>query len=326
MTVTLAIFVFLGTFAAAAVAVLVASAFLELHDRAKPVTLGIETEVPPPSFLGEDQPALLRDQELSTISPLAKVLERFDFIEGLTNLLIEADLNWSVGRVMGVMLLFGAVGFAIANSIYWPPFIAKVAFAVFVSLVPYFYILKKRTKRRSLIREQFPETVDSMARAMRAGHPFAGALDLAANQTPAPLGKELRRTFTEGAFGVSWEQALQNLSQRLRIQEVSIFVAAVQIQGRTGGNLSEVLDRLSENMRESAAVRGEVESFSNQGRLAGTILTILPMVIATMLFLVNPSFLMPLVEETVGRYMLSGAIGGLILAHFVIRKLVDIRL
>lgn len=324
MTALLATLVFLGTFLAAAVAVIASSLLLERRERMKPVTLNIDAE--PPAFPGDEQPALLREQELSTISPLAKVLEKLDFVDILENQLLEADLKVSVGRVTALMMLCGVVGLALANSISWPPILAKLVFAVFCSLIPYFYILQKRGKRRTLLREQFPEVVDTMARAMRAGHPFPGALDLAASQAPMPLGRELRKTVAEGAFGMPWNQALDHLGQRLRLQEVSIFVAAVQIQSRTGGNLSEVFDKLSENMREAAAVRGEVEAFSNQGRLAGKILTALPAVIAFMMFMVNPAFLMPLIEETAGRYMLCGAVVGLVLAHFVIRKLVDIRL
>lgn len=326
MTALLATLVFFGTFVAAAVAVLVSNLFFERRELAKPVALNIETEPPEPELLGDEQPALLREQELSTISPLARLLEKFDFIDILENNILEAGLNLSVGRATGLMLLCGAVGIAIANSVSWPPVIVKLAFALFASSIPYLFILSRRGKRRKLLREQFPEAIDTMARAMRAGHPFAGALDLAASQTPMPLGKELRKTVAEGAFGMPWNQALDNLAKRLRLQDVSIFVAAVQIQSRTGGNLSEVFDKLSENMREAAAVRGEVESFSNQGRLAGKILTVLPVVIAGMMFAVNPAFLMPLIEETTGRYMLSGAVIGLVAAHFVIQKLVDIRL
>lgn len=326
MTILLASLVFLGTFLAAAVAVLAASVVIEQRELMKPVALNIDSDAPLAGDSSDEQPALLRDQELSTISPLARILEKFDFIEGISNQLLEADINWSVGRCTGLMLLCGAVGAALANTVDWPPLVAKLAFALAFSLIPYFYILKKRTRRRTLLQEQFPEAVDTMARAMRAGHPFAGALDLAANQAPMPLGRELRKTVAEGAFGMPWDQALDNLGRRLRLQDVSIFVAAVQIQNRTGGNLSEVFDKLSENMRESAVVRGEVQSFSNQGRLAGKILTVLPVAIAGMMFVVNPTFLSPLFEEPIGQYMLSGAVAGLVVAHFVIQKLVDIRL
>jgi tight adherence protein B len=323
MTLALVLLVFLGTFLLAAAAVIAADLLFE-RQAEKLVTLDVAQEPPDPEWTGDS--ALLRDQELSTISPLARLLEQFDFIEGLGNQIVEADLNWSVGRVTGLMLLFGAVGFAIGNAIYWVPLLGKFALAVFIGLTPYFYILKKRGKRLTLLQDQFPEVVDTMARAMRAGHPFAGALDLAANQAPNPLARELRKTFTEGAFGMPWEQALENLTRRVRLPEIAVFVAAVQMQSRTGGNLAEVFDKLSENIREAAAVRGEVRSFSNQGRLAGNILTVLPVGIAVALVTVNRTFLDPLFEEQVGRYMLTGACCGLVLAHFVIRKLVDIRL
>lgn len=110
------------------------------------------------------------------------------------------------------------------------------------------------------------------------------------------------------------------------MQEVCIFVSAVQMQGKSGGNLSEVLEKLSENMREAGALRGEVRAMSGQGRMAGYILSVLPVAITGFMFYVNPSFLQPLFTEEIGRKLVTGAVIGLIAAHFVIKKLVDIRL
>src|SRR5262249_27504254 len=151
--------------------------------------------------------------------------------------------------------------------------------------------------------EQFADALEGIARAMRAGHPFAGALDTIANQTPNPLGKELKRTFAEGAFGSPWEEALNNLSMRLPLQEVCMFVSAVQMQSKSGGNLSEVLEKLSENMREASALRGEVRSLSSQGRAAGYVLTALPFALTVLIFYVNPTFMEPLFREQIGRYL-----------------------
>ncbi|MCZ2151562.1 MAG: type II secretion system F family protein [Bryobacterales bacterium] len=324
MALSTATLVFLATFSLAVVAVWIARMVME---RLGVVDEEEEQQAPVPSFLDEeDSPILLREAQVSSISLWAWLLERFDFVNRLKLTLAQADLNWTVGRVTASMLLAGAVGFAILSGIQWLPVWGIALLAIPIAMIPHFYIVRRKNRRWEQIEEQFPDAIESMSRALRAGHPFASALDTAGNQTPNPLGRELRKTFAEGALGLPWERALENLTARLPMQEVSLFAAAVQMQSRSGGNLSEVLDKLSENMREGAAIRGEVRSLSAQGRAAGYILTALPAGITIVMMYVNPTFLDPLFQEEAGRIMLLCAVFGLIVAHLVIRKLVDIRL
>ncbi len=284
-------------------------------------------QAPIPSFLQEeDAPLLLREAQLSTISPWAKLLEQFDFVERMKVLLAQSDLNWSIGRLTLGMLLSGTVALAVLSGASWIPSWAQLGASLVASILPYIYVLKRKDKRLLQIEEQLPEAVEAMARALRAGYPFAAALDTVSNQVPNPLGREFRKTFAEGALGLPWERALDNFAARLPIQEVCLFCAAVQVQSRTGGNLSEVLDKLAENMREAGAIRGEVRALSTQGRFAGRILTILPFGIAAALVYVNPTYLSPLLHDPNGKTALLASGFALIAAHFVIRKMVDIKL
>ncbi|HUQ93263.1 MAG TPA: type II secretion system F family protein [Bryobacteraceae bacterium] len=323
MALSTVLLMFLGTFLVAAIAVWIARTVMERHGNPEE---GREAEAPAPSFFEEESGILLRDAEVSSISPWRWLLKRSDVVERLKGNLAQADMNSSVGRITASMLLICAVSIAILNNIHWLPGWAILVIAIPITMTPYIYILHRKKKRWQQIEDQFPDAVDSMSRALRAGYPFAAALDSVANQTPNPLGRELRKTFAEGALGASWEQAMQNLAHRLPIQEVCLFTAAVQMQSKSGGNLSEVLDKLGENMREGAAIRGEVKSLSAQGRFAGYILTTLPVVITLSLLWVNPTFLNPLIEEKTGQTMLICSILGLVAAHLVIRKLVDIHL
>jgi tight adherence protein B len=129
----------------------------------------------------------------------------------------------------------------------------------------------------------------------------------------------------EGNFGTSWEQALGNLSDRVPLLEVSMFAAAVQMQTRTGGKLNEVLAKLAENMREAIALKGEVRALAAHGKMTGMVLTVLPIVIAGIMMVVNPSYLGILIANPYGKYLISAAIICLVLAHFVIRRIVDIK-
>jgi tight adherence protein B len=284
-------------------------------------------QAPVPSFLeDEDAPLLLREAQLSSISPWAKLLEQFDFVERLNIVLAQSDLNCSIGRLTLGMLLSGTVALAILSGLSWIPFWAQMGASLVACLVPYVYVVKRKDKRLLQIEEQLPEAVEAMARALRAGYPFAAAIDTVGQQIPNPLGREFRKTFAEGALGLPWERALENFAGRLPLPEVCHFCAAVQVQSRSGGNLSEVLDKLAENMREAAAIRGEVRALSTQGRFAGRILTILPFAIAAVLLYVNPAYLAPLLHDPNGKTALLASGFALIAAHFVIRKMVDIKL
>jgi tight adherence protein B len=268
---------------------------------------------------------LLKQDELSTISIWAHLLARFDFVERMRVRIGQAELDWSVGRVTLLMLLCGAVTFAVTGNIVGAPFWAVVLASGGGAFLPYGYVLRRRTRRFIAIEEQFPDALDSMARALRAGHPFAAALNLVGRETEPPLATELTRTSAEVNLGTSWDEAIGHLAERLPLPEVGLFAAAVQLHNRTGGKLGEVLGTLSETMRESVALRGEVRALAAHGRMSGAVLTLLPIVIAGMLMVVNPAYLVSLYVHPAGKNLIAGAIGCVLVGHFLIRKIVDIK-
>lgn len=274
-------------------------------------------------FLDEESP-LFRTERLSSMNFWDNLLTHFDFVEILKKRLAEAELDWSVGRVTLIMLLCGMVTM-LALQKFLPP-LAGLAGAVAAALLPYGFILRVRNKRFRKFREGFPDTLDSLARALRAGYSLAAAMDLVAGEAPAPVSAELKRTSAEANLGMGWPRALENLGQRVPVLEVNLFSAAVLLHSRTGGKLSEVIASLAETMRESIALQGEVRALAAHGKLTGVILTILPVGIATMMFLVSPDYMMVLLHHPWGKNLVAGAVACLILAHFVIRKLVDIQL
>jgi tight adherence protein B len=275
----------------------------------------------------QESPLLLKkDDELSTISIWANVLARFDFVEGMRTRIAQAGLNWSVGRVTALMLLSGAVAWVCFSGFESAPGWAVTLIAAGAAFVPYGYILRRRGRRMLRIEEQFPDALDSLARALRAGHPFSAGLQLLAQEAGEPLAAELRKTAAEVHLGRSWDVALDNLARRLPLPEMSLFAAAIQLHGRTGGKLGEVLGNLAETMRESVALRGEVRALAAHGRMSGGVLTVLPFGIAVILTFVNPAYLGTLFAHPMGKHLVAGAIGCMILAHFVIRKIVDIKL
>jgi tight adherence protein B len=266
---------------------------------------------------------LIRTERLSTINFWDNLLARFDFMEILKTRIAQADLDWSVGRVTIAMALAGAVGFVILYRFlgFWP----AAAGAALAAFAPYGYVLRLRNKRFRKFSEHFPDVLDSLSRALRSGYPLSASMDMIAAETVPPVSTEMRKTSAEANLGVGWNRALENLARRVPLLEVNLFISAVELHARTGGKLSDVMSGLAENMRESLALEGEIRSLAAHGKLTGLILTILPIGIALMMMYVSPGYMQVLYNHPYGKNLITAAVVCLVLAHFVIRKLVDIR-
>ncbi|HET9321392.1 MAG TPA: type II secretion system F family protein [Bryobacteraceae bacterium] len=273
----------------------------------------------------DETPLLLRRQLLSSISVWHELLARFDFIEILKMRIAEAGLKWSVGRTTLVMLLLGSVGAAILLAMDWAPIISVPLAAAAGIFVPFFYILHKRTARFRKIEEQFPDALDSLSRAMRAGHPFVAGMELLAAESPEPLAQEMRKTYDEWKLGLAWNEALENLTRRVPLVEIRLFAAAVALQNRFGGRLNEILEELAKSTRDSISLRGDVRASSAQGRMSGTVLTILPIIITLIMFVTSPEYIEVLFKHPDGKYLIAAALCCLVLGHFAIRRIVNIK-
>ncbi len=273
--------------------------------------------------LDDDSP-LFRTERLSTLNFWDNLLARFDFMELLQLRLSQAELTWSVGRVTLAMLLCGTITGLILDSVlpWWVALIGGIGCA----FAPYGYILRLRDKRFRKFREAFPDVLDSLARALRAGYPISAAFELVAKDAQEPIATEMRRVSVEANLGMGWQRALETLGERMPLLEVNLFAAAVTLHSRTGGKLNEVLADLAMTMREGLALQGEVRALAAHGKLTGAVLTFLPIGIGTMMMLVSPGYMMVLYNHPWGKIMIASAVGCLIAAHFVIRKLVDIKL
>jgi len=269
---------------------------------------------------------LLRDDSLSTISLWAQLLRRFDWVEIMKRRIDEAGMAWSVGRLTMFMLVAGTATLVTLHLLPVVPRWLTVISACCAVGAPYLVVLRRRARRLRRLEQQLPDALDTLARALRAGHPVQTALEILAYEASAPLAFELRKVADERALGMALEDALDNLAERVPISGVSEFAAAILMQSRTGGKLHEVLARLSENLRESEALTLEIESISAHGKMTGAILTLMPVAIAVILAYTNPNQMAILWSNPVGRDLIGVALVCLVLAHIVIRKLVDIRI
>lgn len=316
--VLLAFFVF--SFAAAG-AVVMGTVIYAGHKRRRAGNAG--EEAAPDDFRASSL-GLLKNEELSSIGIWHELLARLDVAGLLRTRLDQADLNWSVGRVTMAMLLLATVALALVWQVSWLPMWLGLFLVPGAGLLPYFYISSRRAKRFEKFTEAFPDALDSMARALRSGSTVPTAFEVLADEAEPPVSVEMRRTLAEINIGSSWERALDNLTARIPLQEVSMFVAAVQIHSRTGGRLGEVMSRLSESMREDNALRGEVRAIAAHGKLTGVILTVLPIAIAAMMLAVSPEYISMLFTHPWGKHMIAAAAICLVLAHVVIGRIVRI--
>ena len=318
MAAAIAILFFITTFLAAATAVLI-TAFIQSRLRARQ-----DSQPELPTEEGEDS-VLLSDPKHSSISVLELFLKKLNVIEHLRRILDDAGLRWSVGRVAAMMLLLGSIGAALVMDVRWLPAGSSLAAFAGGASLPYMYLTRRRQRRMDLFERQFPDALESLARTMRAGHPLQGAIEILAGELAAPLGLEFRRIRDERRLGMPWKVTLEKFSERVPILEVRLFVAAALMSNRFGGRFTEVLENLAETVRDGVSLRGEVRAVSAHGRMTGGVLTFLPFGIACMLYLTSPDYLLTLVDHPFGPTMIGAAIVFVIAGHFVIQRIVRIR-
>ncbi len=273
----------------------------------------------------DSEPDILQRRRLSTLQLLSQTLERGRLGDRLNRLAAEADVDWSAGRVTLAAATAFMLSTAILGRLDFVPSWAAFAVACVAGYSPVLYIEGLRNKRLKLVEEQLPEALEFISRALVAGHTLPMALELLADEIGPPLNQELRKTVDEYNLGVSMEQALENFADRVPSVDIRFFASAIMTQSRTGGNLHDLLESLSETIRERATLKGHVRAMTANGRMTAIILALLPFIIGSIMMLVNADYFTILVNHPVGKTLLFLALCGQVLAFAVIRKIVDIR-
>jgi tight adherence protein B len=274
--------------------------------------------------------ALLRDEMLSKIPALDNLLRRSSRISNLQPFLEQANLKIRAANILMLCVISAVVlsgaGFLAAGSL--PPkqaLLFAVAGLVLGGFVPYSYASYRRTKRFQKFEELFPEAIDTLARAVRAGHAFTTALELIANELSEPVASEFRKLFEEQKFGLPVRDALMNLAERMPLVDVKFFVTAVMLQRETGGNLAEILDNLSYVIRERFKIMRQVRVYTAQGRLTMLLLMGLPPLIVVTMLLTSPAFIRPLFTDPIGHALIVAGVVLQTFGYFVIRKIIQIQ-
>lgn len=269
-----------------------------------------------------DQAVDIRKEELFSAVPwLNRWLLKLELAPRLRLLLYQADLKWTAGT----LLLASMICFVIpAYLIYLrtEALIFSLLIGLLLGSTPFVYVFHRRTQRFNKFEQGLPETLDLMVSALRAGHSFISALDLAASESPDPIGKELRICFDEQNYGLELKTAMSNLTTRVPLQDLKIVITAILIQRESGGNLAEVFDKAAYVIRERFRLKREVRTYTAQGRLTGWILSFLPVVLGLGLYLINPANMSLLWTRPVGIKLLYTSGVMTIVGSLIIRKIV----
>ena len=264
------------------------------------------------------------DEPLSTLGGLDAALQRWSSLSGpLKQLLDRSGLQMTVG-VLVLLTVFVAVVTTSVSLFLSPYRTPALVLGLIAATGPYLFVRHKAKKRLALFEEQFPEAIDLIARALRAGHALPTALQLASEEVPDPVGGEFRMLFEKQNFGLSMTEALREFGDRTPLLDARFFVTAVQTQREMGGNLSEVLDRLAAVIRERFKVKRQVRAISAHGRITGAVLGALPPAVAAILLFLSPDHIRLLVDDPIGVYMVATALFLQFVGVIAIRKIVDV--
>jgi tight adherence protein B len=268
--------------------------------------------------------SLLKQRLLSNSPPLQKLLMQFPRIHQLDRLLMQSGMSLMVTQFLSYSIMAGLGAMALA-ALLGQVFPVMLLCAAGGSFIPYFFVVRAKTKRLITIEQQLPETIDLMSRALKAGHAFPGALQMAATEGAEPTASEFRMVFDEVNFGVPMHHALMSLATRVPINDLRYFVIAVLIQRESGGNLAELLDKISELIRARLTLLGKIRVLSAEGRLSAWILSCLPFAVALVINLVNPGFLEVLWTDPLGIKIATTALVMMLIGIYVMSRIIKIR-
>jgi len=236
----------------------------------------------------------------------------------------SSALKVSAAELATMSVLLGLVGGGLPGMLGKPATLGA-ALGLALAVLPWWRVAHHMQRRIEQIERQFPQALDLMSRAMRAGHAFAAGVRMVAEELPEPLGRDFRILFDEINYGVPTHEALARLAERVPLPDVSYFVVAVMIQRDSGGNLAELLDKISAIVRERLKLHGEVRTLSAEGRLSAYILTALPFAVALVVHFTNPRFMAVLWTDPTGMRMVGAALVMMVLGVWWMRQIIRIR-
>jgi tight adherence protein B len=256
---------------------------------------------------------------------LRPVISRIPQLRDAELTLQQAGMSWSLQTLLflslGMALAFGTMLLIMTGSIP-----IGLLGSVIGGMLPHLYVRRRRTKRLNAFEELLPEAIDLVGRALRAGHPLSSGFKMAADDGPEPVAEEFRRIFEEQRFGLPLQDSLLGMVDRVNLVDVRILVTAILIQREVGGNLAEILDNLAAVVRARFTIRRQIRVYTAQGRMTGYLLSALPIILFSILYMINGQYMSILFTDPVGKILVTVAISLQLLGFLWIRKIIKIEI
>jgi tight adherence protein B len=268
---------------------------------------------------------LAREELMSEIPWLNRVLLKMQMTTKLKQMIDQADSNITVMRLILFSLSAGVLAF-LAVSMVSVSLPLMILFGLIATSVPFIHINMKRKKRMRKFLQLLPDALDLMSRGLSAGHAFTEALQMVASEMPEPISMEFRKTYEEQNLGLSLKLALENLVQRVPLLDLRMCVTAVMIQRETGGNLSELLEKVAHTIRERFRIMEDLKTMTLSSRWSAWLLCALPIFLAVYVTFMNPGYMDVMWRDSRGHKLL--AVAGLmqILGMLMVQKIMKIRI
>ena len=265
-----------------------------------------------------------RDTRMSTLPFLDDFLKKAAAAKRLELLLYQAGLGMRVATFLAAIAA-SAMASYLVSFIIFGKILHSIVFMGIGGFLPFLYVMQKKNARMKAFAEEFPDTLDLLVSALRAGISFSGALQIVADESPEPVRSEFAIVVEEQALGLDLREALGNLATRVDSLDLKFFVTAVVLQRETGGNLTEVLENTGKLIRDRFRILGDIMTFTAQGRMTGMILTCLPLGLAIFMAMLAPEYFGKMWNHPNGRAILGFAALMQIMGGLAIRKIVDIK-
>ena len=270
----------------------------------------------------ESEADLVRREDAGPLPAVHRLLGKTGAGISLTRLIEQSGVQ---ATTSGILVVSGGLAIlGLLAVLMFAPTVAAAPVGLFAGALPYMYLLHRRRSRIKKFEEQFPEALDLLSRALRAGHAFQTALGMVADEMTEPVGPEFKKTFDQQNFGLPLKECLFELADRVPLLDVRFFATAVTIQRETGGNLAEILDNLAHVVRERFKILRQVRVHTAHGRFTGYVLLALPPMLGIILSWISPDHMNTLFTEPMGKTMLLGAGVMQTVGYFWIRQVIKI--
>lgn len=266
---------------------------------------------------------VVRDELLSDVPAIHRMLLKWKWSDRIRDYIHQAGMQLKPGRLILMSAILALGSYLVVDELSSSALISLVAIPI-GGLIPIGVVAFKRKRRLKAFEKLFPEAIDLLGRAVRAGHSFSTGLEMITTELSEPVAGEFRTTFEEQNFGLPLRDALLNFSERVPLIDVRFFVTAVLIQKETGGNLAEILDNLAHVVRERFRILGEVRVKTAQGRMTAAILIALPPSMGLILNAMNPTYMHPLFHDPIGPFVIALAAFLQIVGSLMLWKIVNI--